>query len=61
MFICTKAHSPVLIFATQKFARSPKFLHLSHLKALVLERESLGKGVGIFLDIGLNAVSASVS
>lgn len=45
-------------FVTQKFARIPEFVHLSH---LILEREPLGKNVGIFVDIGLTAISASVN
>lgn len=59
--MCTKAYSPFWYFITRKFARIPKFLHLSHLKALILEKEPLDKGMGIFLDVGLTAVSASIS
>lgn len=43
---------------TQKFVRILKFLHLSHLKALTLERGPLDKGVGIFLDVSMQSLLA---
>lgn len=61
---CSYVPKPVLqflYFVSQTFARIPTLLHLSHLKALTPETKLLGKRVGIFLDVALTAVSASIS